>query len=222
MEKKLTEVNQVPFWWHSIDLGDGVVTPGHPNPLQQELRIAAIPGPLEGKSVLDVGCWDGFYSFWCEQRGAVVTPVDNFQYPSFVQSKYGLKLRGGEGFEVAARWLGSRLTILNREFTQVGGAFDIVLFFGVLYHQRNPLLALEHLSQLTQGCAVVETHYLRDESNPILRFYPGSTLNSDPTNFWGPSLSCVELMLLDVGFRKATLVRTYGDDDDRAIFLAEK
>ena len=116
-ERKLEDVRRVKLWWHTIDLGDGIVTPGQPNAHQQELRVAAMPMPWEGKTVLDVGCWDGFYSFWCEKQGARVTPVDNFQYRDFAQSKYGVELKGGEGFGVAARWLRSGLTILNRDFT---------------------------------------------------------------------------------------------------------
>ncbi len=222
-EMKRDAVQRVPFWWHTIDLGDGIVTPGRSSLHERVLRVAAIPSVLQGKTVLDVGCWDGFFSFWCEQQGAVVTPVDNFQYRDFVKTKYAVELQGGEGFQVAAHWLGSRLQIVHKDFTELEASFDIVLFLGVLYHQRNPLGALEHLSKLTRECAVVETHYLKDESRPILRFYPGSSLNSDPTNYWGPSLSCVELMLLDVGFRSVRLVTPYeGVDDDRAIFLAEK
>jgi len=222
-EMKREAVKHVPFWWHSIDLGDGVVTPGENPTREQELRSSAIPCPLQGKTVLDLGCWDGFFSFWCEQRGAIVTSVDNFQYRDFVKSRYGVELQGGEGFQVAASWLGSKLKVVRKDFTQLEESFDIVLFLGILYHQRNPLDALKHLSRLTRECAVVETHYLKDESRPILRFYPGSSLNSDPTNYWGPSLSCVELMLLDVGFRSVRLVNTYdGVDDNRAIFVAEK
>ena len=98
-------------------------------------------------------------------------------------------MQGGEGFQVAASWLGSKLKVVRKDFTQIEESFDIVLFLGILYHQRNPLDALKHLSRLTRECAVVETHYLKDESRPILRFYPGSSLNSDPTNYWGRNYS---------------------------------
>ena len=222
-EKKQEAIQQVPFWWHTIDLGDGVVTPGHIRAQEQQIRTAAIPSMLQEKTVLDLGCWDGFFSFWCERRGAIVTPVDNFQYRNFIKSKYGVELQGGEGFQVAAHWLGSKLKIVSKDFTELDTPFDIVLFLQVLYHQRDPLGTLERLFKLTRECAVVETHYLKDESRPILQFYPGTSFNSDPTNFWGPSLSCVELMLLDVGFRNVKLVSTYeGVDDNRVIFLAEK
>jgi len=221
-QRKLRAVARVPFWWHTIDLGDGVTTPGHSSARSQEVRAKAIPGSLRGKSVLDAGCWDGFFSFWCERGGAAVTPIDDFQHRDFVRSKYGAELKGGEGFRVAARLLGSRLKLKRCDFASLQGPFDIVLFFGVLYHERHPLLALEHLARLTRECAVVETHYVKSSRQPFLRFYPGSSLNDDPTNFWGPTLSCVELMLRDVGFRRVSLVQTYRDNDNRAIFLARK
>ncbi len=123
---------------------------------------------------------------------------------------------------MAARLLGSRLKLKRRDFASLQGSFDIVLFFGVLYHERHPLLALEHLARLTRECAVVETHYIKSDRQPFLRFYAGSSLNDDPTNFWGPTLSCVELMLREVGFRRVSLVKTYRDNDDRAIFLARR
>ncbi|MEX1255387.1 MAG: DUF1698 domain-containing protein [Dehalococcoidia bacterium] len=221
-QRKLKAVARVPFWWHTIDLGDGVTTPGHSSTRGQVVRANTIPGSLEGKTVLDVGCWDGFFSFWCERRGAVVTPIDDFQHRDFVRDKYGIELQGGEGFRVAARLLDSRLKLEKRDFASLQGSFDIVLFLGVLYHERHPLLALEHLARLTKECAVVETHYITSSRQPFLRFYPGSSLNDDPTNFWGPTLSCVKLMLREVGFRSVSLVKTYRDHDDRAVFLARK
>jgi tRNA (mo5U34)-methyltransferase len=220
--RKLDVIAQVPFWWHTIDLGDGVITPGHKSPKSQDILARAIPRRLRGKTVLDVGCWDGFFSFWCERRGATVTPVDNFQYRAFVESKYGVDLKGGEGFRVAAHLLGSPLKLRRCDFASLRGSFDIVLFLGVLYHERYPLLALEHLARLARECAMVETHYIKSGSQPLLRFYPGDTMNEDPANFWGPTLSCVELMLEDVSFQEVSLLQTYWDNDNRAIFLARK
>ncbi len=221
-QRKLEAVGRVPFWWHTIDLGDGVATPGHDELRSQKVRAQAVPRRLWGKTVLDIGCWDGYLSFLCERRGATVTPVDNFQYRDFVRSKYGVEVKGGEGFRVAARLLGSRLKLKRGDFSTLRGSFDVVLFFGVLYHERHPLLALEHLARLTRESAVLETHFVKSRGQPLLRFYPGSSLNQDPTNFWGPTLSCVELMLKDVGFRRVSLLRTFRYDDNRAIFLARK
>src|SRR5947209_18146324 len=87
-------------WWHSIDLGDGVVTPGgYDN--REQLRRAAMPADLTGWSVLDVGAWDGYYSFEAERRGASrVMALDHVVWndPAI----------GRRGFELARRALGSR------------------------------------------------------------------------------------------------------------------
>ncbi len=74
-------------------MGDGVRTAGHADQRSQEIRAEAIPRRLRGKTILDVGCWDGYFSFLCERRGATVTPVDNFQYKDFVRSKYSVELQ---------------------------------------------------------------------------------------------------------------------------------
>jgi tRNA (mo5U34)-methyltransferase len=219
---KLAQVERVPFWWHTIDLGDGVFTPGQSSLEEQNQRAQGIPSSLEGKTVLDIGCWDGFYSFLCEQRGATVMAIDDFQHRDFVRSKYNTELTPGQGFRTAARCLKSSLKLNKGDFVRLKDAYDVVLFLGVLYHQRHPLLALEHVSRLTRECAVIETHYLSEEERPVLRFYPGTSLNQDPTNFWGPSLSSLDLMLKDVGFRSVDLISTWSGADDRALLMARK
>ena len=81
------------------------------------------------------------------------------------------------------------------------GTFDVVLFLGVLYHMRHPLLALEHAASVTGGQLIVETHvdlsFLR---RPAMAFYPGHELLLDQTNWWGPNVEAVVAMLRDCGF----------------------
>ena len=57
-------------WWHRIDLGDGRITPGR-DATQEKLETLHLPNSLSGKTVLDIGAWDGFFSFEAERRGAV-------------------------------------------------------------------------------------------------------------------------------------------------------
>ena len=85
-QRRATQLREVaatvPFWWHSIDLGHGIVTPGHKHIeyLRRELEALRLPS-LEGQSVLDVGAWDGFYSFEAERRGAErVVAVDHYAW----------------------------------------------------------------------------------------------------------------------------------------------
>ena len=72
---------------------------------------------------------------------------------------------------------------------------------------QNPLLGLERAASVTAGRLIVETHVdLLDVPEPAMRFYPGSELNGDPTNWWGPNPGCVADMLRAVGFTKVHLV----------------
>ncbi|MDO8424726.1 MAG: hypothetical protein Q7S70_02185, partial [bacterium] len=75
-EAVLEKVKKIPFWWHGVELGYGIVSPGHhggishPSGDKAILRHMNLPENLTGKSVLDIGAWDGFYSFAAEKRGA--------------------------------------------------------------------------------------------------------------------------------------------------------
>ena len=81
------------------------------------------------------------------------------------------------------------------------GTFDIVLFTGVLYHSRHPLLALECAASVCAGTLVAETVLdATDVARPAMVFYPGAVLKNDPSSWWGPNLPCVEAMLHEVCF----------------------
>jgi tRNA (mo5U34)-methyltransferase len=87
------------------------------------------------------------------------------------------------------------------------GQFDIVLFAGVLYHLRHPLLGLETVARLTNSMLIVETHLdALDQAQPMMVFYPGE-FGNDNTNWWGPNRPCVEAMLRDVGFPQVEFTR---------------
>ncbi len=197
------EVAAIP-WWHSIDLGHGIRTPGRDDS-PGKLRRLHLPGDLRGKSVLDVGAWDGFFSFEAERRGACrVLAVDSMVWQEG---------RGGSkrGFELAHRALGSRVESRTLEVLDLSpeavGTFDLVLFLGVLYHMRHPLLALERVFSVTKDLLILETHVdLLDRAAPAMAYYPGDELNGDRTNWWGPNPAAVEAMLRTAGFRTVTRI----------------
>src|SRR6204780_4689052 len=85
------DVDSVPFWWHSIDLGDGLVTPGHKTPdvLARELEALRLPD-VRGRSVLDIGGWDGFFAFEAERRGARrVAVLDHYMWSMDILGQQG-------------------------------------------------------------------------------------------------------------------------------------
>lgn len=186
-------------WYHSIDLGHGVVTQGFTNPQGVLNRLHLAPR-LDGLSVLDIGAWDGFYSFEAERRGARrVLATDHYCWNG---PGWGTK----EGFELARRALDSKVEDLEIDVMDLTparvGTFDLVLFLGVLYHLRHPLLALERVFSVTGKQLILETHVdMLLSSRPACAFYPGAELSRDVTNWFGPNPAALIAMLRDVGFR---------------------
>ncbi len=191
-------------WAHRIDLGQGVVTPGLWD-TPEILKRLQLPKNLHGQTVLDVGCWDGFYSFEAERRGARrVLATDSFTWQ---RKSWGSK----EGFELARRALNSRVEDLDIDVLDLApekiGIFDVVLFLGVLYHMKHPMLALERVAPVTGRLLVVETVIdLLYVPRKALAFYPGKELERDDSNWFGPTPSAVEAMLRSVGFARVERV----------------
>lgn len=189
-------------WFHSIDLGNGVVTPGADRSARR-LRGIHMPGSLVGQSVLDIGTFDGFYAFEAERRGAKVVATDSavWRNPDI----------GKRGFNLARRVLGSavddrEIDVLDLSPATVG-TFDLVLFLGVLYHLPNPLLALERVASVTGRQLIMETAVdLLMTRRPAAAFYPADELSGDSSNWWGPNLAGAKGMLKAVGFARVEVV----------------
>jgi tRNA (mo5U34)-methyltransferase len=176
----------VPFWWHSIDLGNGVVTPGRKGAEQLAGELATMQLPdLHGKTVLDIGAWDGYFTFAAERLGGDVTALDYFEWHTDTDAKMrywqecrdqgvpskpyrqvpGLwapdTLPGKAGFDTARAALDSKAGEVVADFMTVDltelGQFDVVFFLGVLYHMREPLSGLERLAEITREVAIIET-----------------------------------------------------------------
>lgn len=191
-------------WYHTIDLGRGVVTKGIDD---TPLRLARLdlPASLAGLTVLDIGAWDGFFSFECERRGAArVVAADWYSWRG---DGWGTKA----GFELARLALGSRVEDVEIDVMELSperiGMFDLVLFLGVFYHLRHPLLALERIASVARETLILETVVdMVGCRRPAMAFYPGRELNGDPTNWWGPNIAALEGMLRDVGFPDVRVV----------------
>jgi tRNA (mo5U34)-methyltransferase len=188
-------------WWHSIDLGDGLVTKGvhTPEELKENYRRFNLPEDLSGKRVLDIGCWDGFYSFESEKRGAEVVAVDCWTPENFFKAKQALN---------------SKIPFHELSVHEVTpeklGTFDIIFFLGVLYHLKHPLLALEQICEITREYLVLETHVADDFfelSLPVMEFYEIDELGGQYDNWWGPNVECVIRMLRAAGFARCELLR---------------
>jgi tRNA (mo5U34)-methyltransferase len=200
LRRRVAEIN----WFHTIDLGNDLVTPGWDDS-PARLERMGIPDDLTGTTVLDIGAWDGFFSFECERRGAArVVATD---YYSWHGSGWGAKA----GFELAREALGSHVEDVDVDVMDIApgrlGTFDLVLFLGVLYHLRHPLLAIEKIAAVTRGTLILETVVdLVGLGRPAMAFYPDRELNADPTNWWGPNQEAVVGMLKSAGFDDVRVV----------------
>jgi tRNA (mo5U34)-methyltransferase len=212
------QVRQLGQWFHNLDL-DGVKTaPGHflgdyPR-IKWERFAHAIPEDMSGKSVLDVGCNAGFYSMEMKRRGADrVVGIDSDE-------------RYLEQARFAAKVSGVTVEFRKLDVYQVGELrerFDWVIFMGVLYHLRYPLLALDILREhvvgdvmlfqsMQRGSTVIEelsddypfseTEIFDAPGYPKLHFVE-RCYSQDPTNWWVPNRACAEAMLRSAGFRIA-------------------
>ncbi len=187
-------------WYHRMELRPGLWTPGA---MDGSRRLAGIgiPDDLPGRTVLDIGAWDGFFSFEAERRGAKqVVALDSHAWDG---SGWGTK----SSFDLARATLGSAVRDVQLGLMDLSpaavGVFDVVLFLNVLYHLRHPLLALEKVFAVTGDLLILETHVdLLDTERPAMVFYPGAEFAEDPTNWWGPNSALVEAMLRDVGFAR--------------------
>jgi tRNA (mo5U34)-methyltransferase len=187
-------------WWHTIDLGHGVVTPGRDDTLRK-LADVRMPADLSGKSVLDIGAWDGAFSFEAERRGAErVVAVDYYTW------REGWHL----GFDLAHEALGSKVEAITAPFETLDpdtlGTFDVVLYLGVLYHARDPFMALRRCADLTRDLLIVETAVdMLDVRRPAMAFYEGE-VDGDPTTWFGPNVAACEAMLRAAGFSSTEVV----------------
>jgi tRNA (mo5U34)-methyltransferase len=191
-------------WYHTIDLGQGVITKGADDTPHRLARLD-LPASLAGKSVLDIGAWDGFFSFEAERRGAARVVASD--YYSWHGTGWGTKA----GFELARTALRSRVEDIDVDVMDLSpervGLYDVVLFLGVLYHLPHPLLALERVASVTRELLILETVVdMVGFSRPAAAFYPGRELNNDPTNWWGPNDAAVHAMLGTVGFKAVRTV----------------
>lgn len=199
------------YWRYKMDLGNGIKTSGPVDPATKLANIK-LPEDLTGWTVLDVGAWDGPHSFECERRGAArVVALDSEKWAWRNRNIPSVTQRGGKGsFQLARAALRSTVEDISMEVEDISpetvGTFDLVLFLGVLYHMRHPLLCLEKLFTVTEKLLIVGTHTNgNDIEDSAMIFYPGK-FHRDPSNWWGPNKRCVMDMLKVAGFSKVDIV----------------
>jgi len=210
------QIRELGEWFHNLNLGGVETAPNHflgDYPSCKWRSFAqAIPDDLSGKTVLDIGCNAGFYALEMKRRGAArVVGIDSD--PGYLaQARFAAEV---SGLEIELRELDTY------QVAQLHEKFDLVLFMGVLYHLRHPLLALDLLWEHVVGDTMVFQSLMRGsrEIMPLEPDYPFSetgnfgnpgypamffvehSYSHDPTNWWIPNRACAEAMLRSAGFK---------------------
>lgn len=192
-------------WYHSFEFPDGSKIDGVQTIAQLRERWARLPFPadLTGKRVLDIGAWDGWFSFESERRGADVVSVDCVEIPNLLAAR-----------EKLGSQIDYRVVNLYRLPEMQLGCFDYVLFLGVLYHVKHPMLALELVCAHTRDIAIVESAIIDGpqfqagsrEEIPTLEFFETDELGGHLDNWFGPSVACLLAMCRAVGFARVELL----------------
>jgi tRNA (mo5U34)-methyltransferase len=207
-------VQELGKWFHNLDLNGVKTAPDHflgDYPSVKWRKFAdALPSDLTGKTVLDIGCNAGFYSIQMKLRGAErVLGIDTDE-TYLAQARFAAQV---SGVEVEFQ----RMSVYQvRELRE---QFDVVLFLGVLYHLRHPLLALDLIYDVVKDLFVIqsmlrgsgdvspisddydfwETDNFSDPNYPLLYFVE-KRYAGDPTNWWVPNSACLSAMLRSSGF----------------------
>jgi tRNA (mo5U34)-methyltransferase len=208
-------VHELGDWFHNLNLRGVETAPNHflgdyPRVKWQNFAHA-IPDDLHGKTVLDIGCNAGFYSIEMKKRGADRVVAIDFDDVYLAQARFAAEV---QGVDIEFR----RLSVYD--VAKLREKFDVVLFMGVLYHLRHPLLALDLIHQhVTKDLLIFQSMQRGStDSHETRRDYPFSETGifeepefprlffienryaADPTNWWIPNRSCAEAMLRSAGF----------------------
>lgn len=206
-------------WYHTIDLGGGIVTPGTFD-LRPVVAQFGLPDRLDGQHVLDVGPGDGFFSFLCEARGAA--SVTTVELPSWgahdaspvLQAFYASEPAAApnihDGLGLAARALQSKV---RRTFVSiydfdpaVHGTYDIVFCASVLLHLTDPLRALYRIFSATKEMALISTPIDDEASAETRALFRGTATGH---TFWLPNRACLMQWARAAGFSRVEWVSRF-------------
>jgi tRNA (mo5U34)-methyltransferase len=196
-------------WYHTIELGPGVVTEGLYD-LRPYVHRYGLPERMDGLRALDVGTFDGFWAFEMERRGAQVVAIDveddrDFDWPASRRPKEFTLRKQGAGFELAKEVFGSnverRVCSVYDATPERLGTFDLIFCGSVLIHLRDQVLALERIAALCTRVFVSVEAY--DRWLSLLPFAAARyrALRDSSVVFWEPNLRAWREMLMTAGFR---------------------
>lgn len=205
-------------WRHRIHIGQNlegkqIYTPGNcdhgPDGMEYATCRFGLPSDMKNLTVADIGGWDGYFAFEAEKRGASKVTIFD------IDEEKGGNWGKTQGFQFAKKILDSQVTYVNASIYDLSLAngfkpYDVTLFYGVLYHLKAPLIALERLFEMTKenGYSLIETALSQETwgAAPASSwvFMPG--YDNDPTNYFYPTLTALLATLYFVGYQEVEIM----------------
>jgi len=183
-------------WYHRMDLGNGIVTPGVFEPGTDMTEIFE-KAQFRGKTVLDLGCWDGYWSFLAEKKGASLVVAADVRADTL------------ENFLLARQILNSNVLPLftvnvldmesNLDIEGIPPLFDVIIFYGVLHHLRDPMQSLAKIRGKIRsgGHLLLHSVVSSDDTIPSMRLeiMDPERFDHDRTHWWTPTAQCLRDMV---------------------------
>jgi len=204
-------VAAAPYWYHRIEL-PGVTTPGW---APMDCKRYKLPERFDGERILDVGSWDGYWSWYALQRGAsYVVAIDDHSDTLGTKANVD-RSSEWQTWDLCQRSFGytncQRITMSVYDIAKLGVEFDRVFCFGVLYHLKHPTWALEKLRSVTTKAIHIESAILDNINSPYTKqicqpgschaeYYPGTEYGCNPSNWTVPTLRCIDAWLQSTGW----------------------
>jgi tRNA (mo5U34)-methyltransferase len=217
--------DSVALWFHTFALAPGIYTPGIARDHGYRMGVLG-KERFDGRSVLDVGAFDGFYSFLAEQRGARrIVAVDNEQYVDWVGARFDVALPPAAGFKAIAELTGSEVEYHRMDAFDVrdlGEKFDVALCFGILHRVTDPVALLQALADVVApgGEIILETYGTRmDAAMPAMEVREsGDVYNRDEFVYWGFPAEALRRLGGIVGFGDVEILDEVEVDGHPRIF----
>lgn len=203
LQEKISKVHR---WFHVVPLGTKIKTPGIYDMSIDSWISGLLPSDLSGKNILDIGAYDGRWTFECEKRNAKkITAIDVWQYTED---------QGRLPFDVCKEILGSTSTLVEMsvyDIEKLNEKFDLVLYLGVYYHLLDPMHALKKIYDVCKDLVIMEGAVLETDRSLCYALKPRE-ISGDPTNFYLFSPTFLERCALSLGFKKIEF-KGYGLDE---------
>ena len=203
VKARVAELDEDPGWYQNIDLGNGVQTKtrriwrepaDHPAGRWRSIE-PGFPASLAGKTVLDVGCNAGFFSFKAAERGAAEVVAVDYNARYIEQAQFSNDVRGDN--------VDFRICSVNK-LHSLKKTFDVTLCIGLLYHVEDLLGAIREIARVTKEMAIIESAiYYDDDTLPLVRIAGGTTALPGS---WHPNVAALRAVTEKMGFQKTELL----------------